>query len=286
MTDVETFFARADRLLQRWERLLDGTPTASTDWTHDAYRWRHDRLGTRLQPVRRPHRVVLDDLLCMERQKNELVRNTRQFMDGRPANNALLWGARGTGKSTLIKAVFNHFAARGLRLIEVEKAHLVDLADIVEVLDGRRERFLIFCDDLSFEADDAGYKALKAVLEGSIAAPADNILIYASSNRRHLLPEERSDNQEVHLVEGEIHPGDAIEEKISLSERFGLWLSFYPFDQDEYLAIVEHWLRRFEAGSCDNEETRLAALRWARLRGSRSGRVARQFAIDRVGRHA
>jgi hypothetical protein len=181
--------------------------------------------------------------------------------------------------------VFNAFVEQGLRLIEVEKAHLVDLADIVEVLEGRRERFLIFCDDLSFEADDAGYKALKAVLEGSIAAPADNVLIYASSNRRHLLPEEKSDNQEVHLVEGEIHPGDAIEEKISLSERFGLWLSFYPFDQEQYLAIVEHWLQHFDAGSCSDEQTRLAALRWARSRGSRSGRVARQFAVDRIGRN-
>jgi predicted AAA+ superfamily ATPase len=285
MTDSDRFFARAERLLDRWERLLDGTAPAP-DWTHDAYRWRHDRLGTRLLPVRRPHRVRLDDLLCMDKQMAELVRNTRQFVDGRPANNALLWGARGTGKSTLIKATFNHFIERGLRLIEVEKAHLVDLADIVDAVDGRQERFLLFCDDLSFEADDAGYKALKAVLEGSIAAPADNVLIYASSNRRHLLPEARADNQDVHLVDGEIHPGEAIEEKISLSERFGLWLSFYPFSQDEYLAIVEHWLHALQAGSCDDQATRLAALQWARQRGSRSGRVARQFAIDRLGRHA
>jgi hypothetical protein len=284
MTESDDFFKRANRLLERWEQLLEGR-SAPPDWTHDAFRWRHDRFGGRLQAVRQPHRVALSDLLCMTRQKTELVRNTQQFLNGSPANNALLWGARGTGKSTLIKAVFNAFVEQGLRLIEVEKAHLVDLADIVEVLEGRRERFLIFCDDLSFEADDAGYKALKAVLEGSIAAPADNVLIYASSNRRHLLPEERSDNQEVHLVEGEIHPGDAIEEKISLSERFGLWLSFYPFDQEQYLAIVEHWLQHFDAGSCSDEQTRLAALRWARSRGSRSGRVARQFAVDRIGRN-
>jgi predicted AAA+ superfamily ATPase len=283
VSDTQAFLDRATGLVQRLERLLDGEP-APPDWTHDAFRWRHDRFGGRLQAVRHPHRVALDDLLCMDRQKTEVVRNTQQFMRGAPANNVLLWGARGTGKSTLIKAVFNHFIADGLRLIEVEKAHLVDLPDIVDALEGRSERFLLFCDDLSFEADDAGYKALKAVLEGSIAAPADNVLIYASSNRRHLLPETQADNQDARPVDGEIHPGEAIEEKISLSERFGLWLSFCPLDQEQYLAIVEHWLQRLDAGSCDDEATKLAALRWARMRGSRSGRVARQFAIDQVGR--
>ena len=222
----------------------------------------------------------------MDRQKDELVLNTRQFVEGRLANNALLWGARGTGKSTLIKAVFNAFVNRGLRLIEVEKEHLVDLVEIVETLAGRPERFLIYCDDLSFEADDPGYKSLKAVLEGSIAAPADNVLIYASSNRRHLLPEAKAENQDVHTVDGEIHPGEAIEEKISLSERFGLWLSFYPYTQEQYLAIVGHWLDRLQAGSVGDEATRLDALAWARQRGSRSGRVARQFAIDQAGRNA
>ena len=285
MTESDKFFDRANRLLTRWETLLDGR-AAAPDWTHDAYRWRHDRQGLRLVPVKNPHRVHLDDLLCMDRQKVEVVRNTEQFMRGQPANNALLWGARGTGKSTLIKAVFNAYVDRGLRLIEVEKEHLVDLVEIVEVLDGRRERFLLYCDDLSFEADDPGYKSLKAVLEGSIAAPADNLLIYASSNRRHLLPEAKADNQDVHIVDGELHPGEAIEEKVSLSERVGLWLSFYPFNQDEYLSIVEHWLHSFDAGSCNNEATRQAALNWARQRGSRSGRVARQFAIDQAGRHA
>jgi predicted AAA+ superfamily ATPase len=222
----------------------------------------------------------------MDRQKAEVVRNTEQFMRGRPANNALLWGARGTGKSTLIKAVFNAFVDRGLRLIEVEKEHLVDLIEIVEVLEGRQERFLLYCDDLSFEADDPGYKSLKAVLEGSIAAPPGNLLIYASSNRRHLLPEAKADNQDAHIVDGELHPGEAIEEKVSLSERFGLWLSFYPFNQDQYLAIIEHWLQTLGAGSCGDETTRQAALNWARQRGSRSGRVARQFAIDQAGRRA
>ncbi|HOP17414.1 MAG: ATP-binding protein [Chromatiaceae bacterium] len=285
MNETDNFFARANRLLDRWEAALEGRAN-TPDWTYDAYRWRHDRLGTRLVPVKKPHRVDLDDLLCMHRQKAEMVRNTEQFVRGRPANNALLWGARGTGKSTLIKAVFNHYVDQGLRLIEVEKDHLVDLVEIVEALDSRRERFLLYCDDLSFEADDAGYKSLKAVLEGSISSPADNVLIYASSNRRHLMPEMKAENQDVHIVDGEIHPGEAIEEKVSLSERFGLWLSFYPYSQDDYLAIVEHWLGRLNAGSCNDEQTRLAALRWAGQRGSRSGRVARQFAVDQAGRHA
>ena len=239
----------------------------------------------RLVPVHKPHRVLLDDLLCIDRQKAEILRNTTQFVSGLPANNALLWGARGTGKSTLIKAVFNHFVDRRLRLIEVEKEHLVDLVEIVEALSGRSERFLLYCDDLSFKADDPGYKSLKAVLDGSIAAPADNLLIYASSNRRHLLPEAKTDNQDVHVIDGEIHPGDAIEEKVSLSERFGLWLSFYPFSQDDYLRIVEHWLQRLGAASCADPAIKLAALRWAHQRGSRSGRVARQFAIDQTGRN-
>lgn len=283
MDDNEEFFFRANRLLDRWESLLDGR-SAAPDWSHDAYRWRHDHRGMRLLPVKKPHRVALEDLLCIDRQKAEMLRNTEQFVRGRPANNALLWGARGTGKSTLIKAVFNAFVDRGLRLIEVEKEHLVDLVEIVEVLGDRRERFLLYCDDLSFEADDSGYKSLKAVLEGSIAAPAPNVLIYASSNRRHLLPESNADNQDVHSVNGEIHPGEAVEEKVSLSERFGLWLSFYPYSQDDYLTIVEHWLTRLDAGSCADQPTRLAALRWAGQRGSRSGRVARQFAVDQAGR--
>jgi hypothetical protein len=283
MNESDQFFVRANRLLERWEALLDGRGVAP-DWAHDAFRWRHDQHGMRLVAVPHPHRVTLDDLLCMDIQKAEVMRNTEQFVRSRPANNALLWGARGTGKSTLIKAVFNAFVDRGLRLIEVEKEHLVDLVEIVETLAGRPERFLIYCDDLSFEADDPGYKSLKAVLEGSIAAPAENVLIYASSNRRHLLPESKADNQDVHVFDGEIHPGEAIEEKVSLSERFGLWLSFYPFNQAQYLEIVEHWLRRFDSGSCSDQETRLAALRWARQRGSLSGRVARQFAIDQAGR--
>jgi hypothetical protein len=221
----------------------------------------------------------------MDRQKAEVMRNTEQFVTGRPANNVLLWGSRGTGKSTLVKAVFNAFAPRGLRLIEVETHDLVDLPDIVERLHGRRERFLLYCDDLSFEADDPSYKALKAVLEGSIAAPPDNVLVYATSNRRHLMPEPQRDNLESRLVGGEIHHGEAVEEKISLSERFGLWLSFYPFDQEQYLAIAGHWLRRLGSVGPEAPEVRSAALQWALARGSRSGRVARQFALDWAGRN-
>ncbi len=277
---MKEFFRRANHLLEQLEKRFP-TNTRNIDWHYDAFRWRHHDQGRYLQAVKKPHRVALNDLLCMDQQKQEVVRNTEQFVRGNPANNVLLWGSRGTGKSTLVKAVFNHFIDHGLRLIEVEKEHLVDLPDIVEQLDERPEKFILFCDDLSFESDDSGYKSLKAALEGSIAAPPDNVLIYATSNRRHLLPELKTENQDVHLVQGEIHPGEAIEEKISLSERFGLWLSFYPFTQEQYLSIVDHWL---VTGDTGDQQTRMAALRWARQHGSRSGRVARQFAIDHYGR--
>ncbi len=269
--------------MDRVERLVPAPPL-NTDWAYDAYRWRHASIGGWIEPVPYPHQVRLDDLRCMDGQKAELVRNTRQFMQNKPANNALLWGSRGTGKSTLIKAVFNAFATQGLRLIEVEAAHLVQLPDIAARLRPRSDRFIIFCDDLSFEADDPGYKSLKAVLEGSVAAPPDNVLVYATSNRRHLLPEFQSENQAARFVGGELHQGEAVEEKISLSERFGLWLSFYPFTQDQYLEICDHWLRTLGIADTQHDEVRKAALQWALQRGSRSGRVARQFALDRVGR--
>ncbi len=276
----DDLYRRAETLIERLERLFDARP-GGPDWDHIAFRWRGDR---GLLPVRHPHRVALDDLLCMEEQKAEMVRNTAQFVAGRSANNVLLWGSRGTGKSTLIKAVLNRFAADGLRLIEVEKQDLVNLPDIVELLYDRPERFILYSDDLSFEADDPGYKPLKAVLDGSIAAPPDNVLIYATSNRRHLLPEYMKENLESRVVEGEIHHGEGVEEKISLSERFGLWLSFYPFNQEQYLQIVDHWLQKLGTGSTGNPATRKAALQWALKRGSRSGRVALQFARDWAGR--
>lgn len=283
MSELEHLLTRFEALLERVERLLPTAPI-HIDWTFDAYRWRHASNGGWIEPIPHPHQIRIDDLLCMDRQKAELLRNTRQFMQGRPANNVLLWGSRGTGKSTLVKAIFNTFAAQGLRLIEVEAAHLVQLPDIAARLNQRNDRFIIFCDDLSFEADDSGYKSLKAVLEGSIAAPPENVLVYATSNRRHLMPEFQSENQAARFVDGELHQGEAVEEKISLSERFGLWLSFYPFTQDQYLEICDHWLRDLGAADTKDDSIRNAALRWALHRGSRSGRVARQFALDHAGR--
>ena len=212
--------------------------------------------------------------------------NTRQFVEGKPANNVLLTGARGTGKSSLIKACLNTYAAQGLRLIEVDKADLTDLPDIVEVVAGRPEKFIIFCDDLSFEEGEPGYKALKSILDGSVAAATPNVLIYATSNRRHLLPEYMKENLTYkHTEDGEVHPGEVVEEKISLSERFGLWVSFYPFTQDEYLAITAEWLSSFGVTPANIAAARAESLVWALERGSRSGRVAYQFARDYAGRH-
>ncbi|MCB1858102.1 MAG: ATP-binding protein [Gammaproteobacteria bacterium] len=282
MDSNDQLLQRAARLIDRLEQLINPSPTP-TDWDHIAFRWRR---GLGLQPVARPHEIALGDLLCMARQKAEIVRNTQQFVAGYSANNVLLWGSRGTGKSSLIKAVLNEFADRGLRLVEVEKHDLIDLPDIVEQFYQRPERFVLFCDDLSFEADDASYKSLKAVLDGSVAAPPENVLIYATSNRRHLLPEYQRENLEARLIDEEIHHGEGVEEKISLSERFGLWLSFYPFNQMQYLQIVDHWLVAFDVAKVTetDQSIREAALQWALKRGSRSGRVAWQFARDWAGR--
>jgi predicted AAA+ superfamily ATPase len=203
-----------------------------------------------------------------------------------PANNVLLTGARGTGKSSLIKACLNNYASRGLRLIEVDKDDLVDLPDIVEVVAARAEKFIVYCDDLSFEDGEPGYKALKSILDGSVAASTANVLIYATSNRRHLLPEYMKENLSyTHTDDGEVHPGEGVEEKISLSERFGLWVSFYPFSQDEYLAITAQWLSSFGVNAAAIDAAKPEALVWALERGSRSGRVAYQFARDYAGKH-
>jgi hypothetical protein len=283
MTRFDPLADRVAALLDRLEALLPAAP-APPDWGFDAYRWR--RTGDRgfLQGLPHPHRVSLDDLLCLDRQRAEIERNTRQFLAGRSANNVLLWGARGTGKSSLVKAVLTKLHVRGLRLIEVDKDDLVDLADILDLIRHRPERFIAFCDDLSFEAGEPGYKALKAALEGSIAASPENLLIYATSNRRHLVPELQQENREAHMVEGEIHQGESIDEKISLSDRFGLWISFHPFSQAQYLQIVHHWLKRFAAQDMAVDDVDRAALQWALRRGSRSGRTAWQFARDRAGR--
>ncbi len=275
---------RVTALLARVEAVLPEPPPAP-DWERDrAFRWRRRGQRGYLQAVRHPHRLRLADLRQIERQKIALDLNARQFLAGRPCNNVLLWGARGTGKSSLIKALLNEYADQGLRLIEVDKHDLIDLPDIVAPLDDRPERFLLYCDDLSFEANDPSYKALKAMLDGSISTAPDNVLLCATSNRRHLLPESMRDNQHARLVEGELHHGEAVEEKISLSERFGLWLSFHPFGQADYLAIVAYWLEQLGDPARLDEATREAALRWALQRGSRSGRVAWQFARDWVGR--
>ena len=284
MTTLKALLAQASELMSRLEKLLPPAPI-EPDWPGAiAFRWRGVAHPESLQPIRRPHRLALADLLCVDAQKRELDRNTRQFLQGLPANNALLWGSKGTGKSSLIKALLTEYADQGLRIIEVDRQHLVELPDILEFLYPRLEKFILYCDDLSFEADDAGYKALKAMLEGSLSALPANVLIYATSNRRHLLPEYPEDNQQARRVEGELHQGEAVEEKISLSERFGLWLSFHPFTQDQYLNVVRHWLEKLGASLNDWETARTEALRYALLRGSRSGRVAFQFAKDWSGR--
>ncbi len=276
-------FERLDALIDRVEALLPPRE-AVPDWGAIAYRWRRQGGRACLQPVKHPQRVELADLRDIDEQKQVIVRNTRQFVTGRPANNVLLTGARGTGKSSLVKAVLNEFAARGLRLIELDKRDLSDLPDIVELVHGRPERFILFCDDLSFAEEEPGYQALKAVLDGSIASSADNVLVYATSNRRHLMPEYMEDNLAARHVGGEVHPAEATEEKVSLSERFGIWLSFYPFDQDAYLDIARHWVARLGGRASGGAAFDRAALNWALARGSRSGRVAWQFARDWVGR--
>lgn len=284
MSSVDQLVGRAEALLARLEAVLPH-PLQAPDWSASvAFRYRKRGGSGVLEPVRHVARIGLDDLREVDAQKEKLLRNTEQFVAGRPANNVLLTGARGTGKSSLIKACLNAFAGRGLRLIEVDKGDLVDLPDLVDLVADRPERFVVFCDDLSFEEGEPGYKALKVALDGSVAAQSENVLIYATSNRRHLMPEYMQENLEYRHVGEEIHPGETSEEKISLSERFGLWVSFYPFDQDAYLAIVAHWLAEMGCDARAAERAQNEALQWALSRGSRSGRVAWQFARDYAGR--
>ena len=283
----ERLVERAEQLIARIESVLP-QPLGAPDWSASIawrYRKRSSGHGT-LEPVRHVGAMRLADLKEIDPQKEKIERNTQQFVQGKPANNVLLTGARGTGKSSLIKACLNAYAGEGLRLIEVDKADLTDLPDIVDVVSDRPEKFIVFCDDLSFEDGEPGYKALKSILDGSVAAATPNVLIYATSNRRHLLPEYMADNLTyTHTEDGEVHPGEVVEEKISLSERFGLWVSFYPFSQQEYLTIVAQWLSSFGVPAQAIEEARPEALVWALERGSRSGRVAYQFARDYAGRH-
>jgi hypothetical protein len=290
MDDLSKFLQRAEVLIDRLERLLPLDARQPEFATTLAFRWRSRNGRGAFLPVKHPHRIALEDLQGVDRQRNLVHQNTEQFVRGLPANNVLLTGARGTGKSSLVKAVLNRYAVVGLRLIELDKNDLLDLPDIVEILAGQPYKFILFCDDLSFNSDEPGYKSLKAVLDGSVAATPDNVLIYATSNRRHLMPEYMQENLETKYVGDEVHPGESVEEKISLSERFGLWVSFYPFNQDEYLAIVYYWLSYLGVpalgiGDTDREELRREALQWALLRGSRSGRVAWHFARDWAGRH-
>lgn len=283
----ERLLVRAEQLIDRVETVLP-QPLGAPDWSAStAFRYRKRSSGHGvLEPVRHVAQMRLADLREIDGQKERIERNTRQFVQTLPANNVLLTGARGTGKSSLVKACLNEFAPMGLRLIEVDKADLVDLPDIVDVVADRPERFVVFCDDLSFEDGEAGYKALKSILDGSVAASGQNVLIYATSNRRHLLPEYMKENLSyTHTPDGEVHPGEVVEEKISLSERFGLWVSFYPFSQDEYLTIVAQWLRSFDVSESEVQAAKPQALVWALERGSRSGRVAYQFARDFAGAH-
>lgn len=283
MDELKKVLERAEALLARVERLLPPDVLPPDFDAARAFRWRRRNGRGSFQIVNHPHRIRLEDLQGIDRQKAMVDQNTQQFVRGLPANNVLLTGARGTGKSSLVKALLNRYGDEGLRVIEVEKQDLMDLPEIIEALAGRPYRFILFSDDLSFSADEPGYTSLKAVLDGSVAATPDNVLLYATSNRRHLMPEYMQENLETKYIGDEIHPGESVEEKISLSERFGLWVSFYPFDQDEYLAIVRYWLQQL--GLDESAEARTEALQWALQRGSRSGRIASQFARDWAGRH-
>jgi len=286
VAELTALLARLEGILERVENVLPPAPPLP-DWTATAFRWRKRAGRGFLQAVRHPHAIRLDDLVAIDAQKTAIDTNTRQFVAGLPANNVLLTGSRGTGKSSLVKAMLAKYAGKGLRLIEVDKADLVDLPDIAEQVVGRRERYIVFCDDLTFDAGEPGYKTLKVMLDGTIAAAATDLLIYATSNRRHLLPEYMSENLETKHVGDEVHPGESVEEKISLSERFGLWISFYPFSQNDYLAAVASWLDAFDVPPArtkrEGEARDRDALQFALQRGSRSGRIAWQFARGYAG---
>ena len=281
MDKLEHLVSRAEQLLTKLEALFH-VPAEPVDWKATAWCWvMHNNQGS-LQAVQHPHQISLKNIQFVDAQKAEVVRNTRQFLQGFTANHVLLTGARGTGKSSLVKALLHTYAKDGLRLIEVDKHDLIHLNKIVSLVRDRKEKFIIFCDDLTFEANDVGYKALKVVLDGSIAGGADNLLIYATSNRKNLMPEYMVDNLATQHGDGEIRPNETLDEKVALAERFGLWLSFYPFDQDEYLAICKGWLATLDVPW--NEAISAAALSFSHTRGMRSGRVAYQFARDYAGK--
>ncbi|HKK15237.1 MAG TPA: ATP-binding protein [Gammaproteobacteria bacterium] len=286
MNDVENLIKRAHTLLDRLECLLPASPSLPDMATATAFRWRVRGQSRQLIKVTATATIRLSDLQCIDRQKQAIVRNTQQFLQGLPANHALLWGPRGTGKSSLIKALLNEYRDAGLKMIEVDKNHMVDLPDIIDLLHDQPGRYIVYCDDLSFESNDPGYKAIKVVIDGSISQTPDNLLIYATSNRRHLVPEYMQENLQSEMLEGELHLSESIEEKISLSERFGMWLAFHSFNQEAYLQIVDYWMSKMNKAALHNrEEMHKAALKWALEHGSRSGRSAWQFTRDWTGRH-
>ena len=286
--ELKAFLLRAEGLLARIEPLLPAQPPV-IDWDRTfAARWQRDARSGFLAPLEVSLDLSLADLIGIDRQRDLLSANTRQFVDGLPANHVLLWGARGTGKSSLIRALLAEYAADGLRLIEIERDHLADLPRVVELLAGLRQAFVLFCDDLSFEAGEGDYRVLKSVLDGSLERAPENVLLYATSNRRHLVPERQSDNENWQMVDGELHPNEAVEDKIALSDRFGLWLSFYPFTQQHYLSVVRHWIdslaRRAGLDWAWSEALEKDAIRWATGRGNRNGRCAYQYARQWVGK--
>jgi predicted AAA+ superfamily ATPase len=266
-----------DRIAAALERLAPG-PAEAPDWSAAAFLW-HAR-PDRLQPVAKVNRVPLDLLVGIDRQRETLLSNTRRFADGLPANNALLWGARGMGKSSLVKAVHGELQATGLKLVELQREDIATVGRLLGLLREAPHRFVLYCDDLSFGHDDAAYKALKAVLDGGIEGRPDNVVFYATSNRRHLMPRDMIDNERGSAI----NPGEAVEEKVSLSDRFGLWLGFHACDQDAYLAMIRGYCDAHDL-TVDDETLRAEAIEWQATRGARSGRVAWQFFTELAGRH-
>lgn len=283
MSKTEELLKRLDTLLDRVEPLIPHLPKGIDAFNGGAFRWQACGQNGLFHKIDHTTKIKLADLQCIERQKQTIDRNTQQFLASLPANNVLLWGPKGTGKSSLIKALLNEYKEQGLNLIEIERKDLENLRSIIETLSTKKAKFILYCDDLSFEADDPSYKAIKVALDGSLSATPDNILLYATSNRRHLIPETMRDNVASQHIQGELHLNEAIEEKLSLSERFGIWLAFHPFNQDQYLEIVFYWLNKLGFAEQDNELVRKASLKWALEHGSRSGRSAWQFAKDWAG---